>query len=153
MDKHTATHICTYDTHVDRMKDGKNSVLNKSPVTCFNLSFIPLLLMLASLALTGFRKNNKRFPSKNRTRRGGGSHAALHIQKFSQSLLAMWTWNLLWGFVTLSLLFKISLDLKGGEAKAPRGIAVQLKAHYSLSPAPCWVEKAWLPLVDTSTGS
>lgn len=48
MDKHTATHICTYDTHVDRMKDGKNSVLNKSTVTGFNLSFIPRFLMLAS---------------------------------------------------------------------------------------------------------
>lgn len=63
MDKHTDTHICTYDTHVDRMKDGKNSMLNKSPVTCFKLSFIPLFLMLAPLALMGFRKNNKRFPS------------------------------------------------------------------------------------------
>lgn len=61
MDKHTATH--TYDTHVNSMKDGKNSTLNKRPVTCFKLSFIPLFLMLASLALMGFRKSNKRFPS------------------------------------------------------------------------------------------
>lgn len=63
MDKHTATHTCTYDTHVDRMKDGKSSALNKSRLTCFNLSFIPRFLMLASKALTGFSKSNKRFPS------------------------------------------------------------------------------------------
>lgn len=39
-------------------------------------------------------------------------------------------------FTALSPRFKISLDLKGGEAEAARGIAGQLKAHYSLCPAP-----------------
>ena len=61
----------------------------------------------------------------------------LHVQTFSQSPLTQLTKNLLCWFVVLSHLFKISLDLKGGKAKKGRGIAVQLKAHYSLSLAPC----------------
>lgn len=60
MDKHTATHTCTYDTHVDRMKHGKNSVLNKSPVTCFNLSFIPLFLMLDFFSYDGIQKKQQK---------------------------------------------------------------------------------------------
>lgn len=147
MDKHTATRICTYDTHMDRMKDGKNSVLNKSPVTCFNLSFMPLFLMLASFRADGIQKEQHEISFLKQNKMGEKNH------RFSQSRLAKRTQNLLRGFIPLRLLFEISLDLKGGKAKAGRGIAVQLKAHYSLSPAPCWVEKAWLPLVDTSTGS
>lgn len=85
MDKHTAAH--TYDTHVDRMKDGMNSTLNKSPVTCFKLSFIPLFLMLASLTLMGFRKSNKRFPSENRATEGE-EKITLMSTRFSQNRLA-----------------------------------------------------------------
>lgn len=54
------------------------------------------------------------------------------------------------GFIVLSPLFKISLNLKG-EGKAERDIAVQLKANYLLSPAPRRVEKDWLLLTDIFT--
>lgn len=70
MDKHTDTHICTYGTHVDRMKDGKNSMLNKSPVTCFKLSFIPLFLMLAPFSSEGIQKEQQEISFIKQNKRG-----------------------------------------------------------------------------------
>lgn len=39
MDKHTNTHICTYDTHVDRMKDGKIASIKQKPCDHFPTEF------------------------------------------------------------------------------------------------------------------
>lgn len=63
--------LFTYDTHVDRMMDSKKSTLSKSPLTCFDLSFIPLLLMLASKALTGFRKKQQKVSFLKQNKREG----------------------------------------------------------------------------------
>lgn len=64
MDKHTDIHTCTYDSSVDRIKDGKIASVKQKPCDLFPTEFfIPQLPMLARLALMGFRKNNKRFPS------------------------------------------------------------------------------------------
>lgn len=39
MDKHTDTHISTYDTHVDRMKDGKIASIKQRPCDHFPIQF------------------------------------------------------------------------------------------------------------------
>lgn len=39
MDKHTDTHISTYDTHVDRMKDGKIASVKQRPCDHFPTQF------------------------------------------------------------------------------------------------------------------
>lgn len=155
MDKHTATHTCTYDTHVDRMKDGKSRTLNKKSCGLVQPELYPSVSNVVFLSSGGIQKKQQKISffkqnkSLGKEEEGGGQASR---PKLLSVAWQSWTRNLLCGFLAQSLLFKISLDLRSGKAKEGRGIAVQLKAHYPLSPAPCWVEKAWLPLVDTSTG-
>lgn len=89
--------------------------------------------MLAPFSSEGIQKEQQEISFIKQNKRG-----EIHMRHFisTSSLrerLAKWTQNLLWGFMALSLLFKISLDLKGGEAEAGRSIAGSLKL-ITLSP-------------------
>lgn len=78
MDKHTDTHICAYDTHVDRMKDGKNSALNKSHVTWTKL-FYPSGSNVGSFNSDGIQKEQQEISFIKQNKKGKKNpHVPLH---------------------------------------------------------------------------
>lgn len=60
MDKHTDTHICTYDTHVDRMKDGKIASVKRKPCDLFPTEFYPSASNAGSLSFDEIQKEQQK---------------------------------------------------------------------------------------------
>lgn len=89
MDKHTATHTCTYDTHVDRMKDGKSRTLNKKSCGLVQPELYPSVSNVVFLSSGGIQKKQQKisFFKQNKSlgkEEEGGDKP--HVQNFSQSL-------------------------------------------------------------------
>lgn len=130
------------------MKDGKIARVKQKPCDLFPTEFYPSASNAGLVSFDGIQKEQQEVSFIKRNKTGK------NILTSTRSPTDTWQSEprtCAEGFTALSQVFKISLDLKGGEAEAGRGIAGQLNTHYSLSPAPRWVEK--VPLVGTSTGS
>lgn len=69
MHKHTDTHICTYDTHVDRVKDGKIASVKQKPCDLFPTEFYPSASKAGSVSFDGIQKEQQEisFIKRNKT--------------------------------------------------------------------------------------
>lgn len=74
MDKHTATHTCTYDTHVNRMKDGKSWMLNKKSCDLFQPEFYPSAPNVGFFSSDGILKKQQKISFLKQNKRGKKSH-------------------------------------------------------------------------------
>lgn len=86
MDKHTATR--TYDTHVNSMKDGKNSTLNKSPVTCFKL--YPSVSNVGFFNSDGIQKKQQKISFLKQSKRGKKITCSTYSKVKKKSLRVAW---------------------------------------------------------------
>lgn len=68
MDKHTDTHICSYDTHVDRMKDGKRASVKQKACDHFPTKFYPFACDVGPVRFEGIPKEQEiSFMKRNKT--------------------------------------------------------------------------------------
>lgn len=69
MDKHNDTHICTYYTHVDKMKDGKIASVKQKPCDLFPTEFHPSASNVGLVSFDGIQKEQQEisFIKRNKT--------------------------------------------------------------------------------------
>lgn len=114
------------------MKDGKIANVKQKPCDLFPTEFYPSPSNAGLVTFDGIQKEQQEisFIKWNKTGKNILTSTPTDAWQSEPRICAE-------GFSALSQVFKISLDLKGGEAEAGRSIAGQLNTHYSLLPAPC----------------